>query len=73
MTKIKKRAEIMKKDNIDEIRRNAIKGIKEKAIKIPKYLHPCNKEWQEDMNILGFANGNGFTTWMQQNGIMRRG
>ncbi len=30
-----------------------------------------NKEHQEDMKRLKFANGNDFAHWMQQNGIMK--
>ncbi len=61
----------MNNENIYEIRRKAILEIKEKIKKNPKYLHPCNKERQEDMKRLGFSNGNDFTHWMQQSGIMK--
>lgn len=57
-------------DNIYEIRRNAITEIKKKVNKNPGYSHPCNKERLEDMKMLKFENGNGFTYWMQQNGIL---
>lgn len=61
-------------ENIDKIRREAIVKIKEKIEENPGnkgYLHPCNKERQEDMIMLKFSNGNEFTWWMQQNGIMK--
>jgi hypothetical protein len=60
----------MIEDNIENIRRNAISEIKEK-MKVSKYLHPCNKERQEDMKKLEFENGYKFTCWMQQNGILK--
>ena len=58
-------------ENIDQIKRKAIVEIKEKVKKNPGYLHPCNKERQEDMKRLKFDSGNSFTFWMQQNGIMK--
>ena len=58
-------------ESIEKIRRDAIAGIKEKVKKDQKYIHPCNKERQEDMKRLKFVNGNDFTNWMQQNGIMK--
>lgn len=58
-------------ENIDEIRRNAIHEIKEKIKKNSGYLHPCNKERQEDMKRLKFDSGNKYIYWMQQNGIMK--
>lgn len=51
-----------------------IEEINEKIKKNPGpsgYLHPCNKERLGDMKKLKFENGNHFTRWMQQNGIMR--
>lgn len=38
---------------------NIIKEIKEKIKKNPKYIHPCNKEFQEDIKKLGLT-GNQF-------------
>ena len=58
-------------DDIEKIRRNTIAEIKEKVNKNPKYLHPMNKERQEDMKRLKFSNGYDFTCWMQQVGIMK--
>jgi hypothetical protein len=58
-------------ENTYEIRMKAIKEIKNNIKKNANYLHPCNKGWQEYMNRLGFANGNEFTCWMQQNEIMK--
>ena len=61
-------------DNIGKIRKEAIVKIKENIKRSPGhsgYLHPCNKEWQEDMKILKFSNGNEFTHWMQNNWIMK--
>lgn len=58
-------------DDIEKIRESAIVEIKEKVNKNPKYLHPMNKERQEDMKRFMFANGNDFTHWMQQVGIMK--
>lgn len=63
-------AENMMKENIHEIRIEWIAKIKEKVRKNPKYIHPCNKERLEDMEILQFSNGYDFTCWMQQNGIL---
>lgn len=60
-----------KGENIDDIRSKTITEIKEKVKKNPGYLHPMNKERQEDMKRLKFANGNDFTHWMQQNRIMK--
>lgn len=57
-------------ESIENIRKDSISRIKEKAKKNPKYLHPTNKERLEDMRILNFSNGYDFTRWMQQNGIM---
>ena len=51
-------SEIM--ENSDEIRRKAIKYIKEKVNKNPGYLHPCNRERLEDMKRLGFICGKNF-------------
>lgn len=48
-----------------------IKEIKEKIKNEENYLHPCNKERQEDMKKFGFISGCEFTSWMQQNGIMK--
>lgn len=55
---------------IDEMRKKAIVEIKEKARKNPKILSPFNKERLEYQKKLKF-NGNEFTHWMQQNGIMK--
>ena len=55
----------------DEIRKNAIEEIKEKVRKNPKFLHPVNKERLEYQEKLKFANGNDFTNWMQQVGIVK--
>ncbi len=57
--------------DIENIRNDAIIEIKEKVKKNHRYLHPCNKERLEDMKRFKFANGNDFTCWMQQNGIMK--
>lgn len=58
-------------DDIEKIRKDAITEIKEKVKKSPGYLHPCNKERQEDRKRLKFVSGYEFTYWMQQNGIMK--
>lgn len=50
---------------------NIIREIKEKIKKNPKYIHPCNKEFQEDIKRYKFENGNKFITWMQHNGILK--
>lgn len=55
----------------DEIRRNAIDEIKEKLRKNPNFLSPVNKERLEYQEKLKFTNGNDFTNWMQQVGIMK--
>lgn len=59
---------------MENIRKDAIVEIKEKIKKNPGpsgYLHPCNRERQEDMRRLNFTNGYEFTYWMQQNKIMK--
>lgn len=45
--------------------------IKEKIKNNIGYLHPCNKEFQEDIKIYGFGSGHDFITWMQNNGILK--
>ena len=60
--------------DLDKIRRDAITNIKYSIRKNPGhsgYLHPCNKERQDDIKRLEFSSGSEFTYWMQQNGIMR--
>lgn len=55
-------------ENVDTIRKDAIAGIKEKIKKNPGpfgYMHPCNKERQEDIRKLGFENGNKFVSWIR--------
>ncbi len=58
-------------NDIDNIRKDAIAEIKEKVRKNPKFLHPANKERLEYQEKLKFTNGNDFTCWMQQVGIMK--
>jgi len=60
----------MVEDSIEDIRRNAVAEIKEKAKKNPMSIHPCSKEFQEDMKRLKFVSGYEFTCWMQQNEIL---
>lgn len=55
---------------IDSIE-NVIRKIKEKANKNPKYLHPMNKELQEDAKIFGFSSTGRYIVWLQQNGILK--
>lgn len=57
-------------ENMKENIYNIIKEIREKIKNDPKYLHPCNKEFQEDIKRFEFKNGNEFVSWMQQNGIL---
>jgi len=58
--------------NINEDRKDdIIIEIKEKIKKNPRYIHPANKEFQEDIKRYGFENGNRFICWMQQNGILK--
>lgn len=57
-------------ESIENIRRDIIIEIKEKVKRNLGYLHPCNKERQEDMKDSNF-NGNEFTNWMQQKGILK--
>lgn len=45
--------------------------IKEKIGKNPKYIHPCSKEFQEDIKRFGFNNGNEFISFLKQNGILK--
>ena len=56
---------------LDKLRKDSIVKIKEKVEKNPNYLHPCNKERQDDMRVLKFSSGNEFTYWMQLVGIMK--
>jgi hypothetical protein len=58
----------MTTDNIEYI----VKEIKEKIKKNPKYLNPCNKEFQDDVKRFGFLSGNRYVCFLQQNGIMNR-
>ena len=59
-----------KADNIDVIRREVIVEIKEKIKKNPKYLHPANKERQDDMKRLGFYRGYEYNIWLRQNFLL---
>lgn len=45
--------------------------IKKKIKKNPKYLHPCNKERQEDMKRLGFVSGYEYICWLKQIGAIK--
>lgn len=58
-------------EDIEKIREDSIEEIKEKVRKNPKFLSPVNKERLEYQEKLKFANGNDFTNWMQQVGIMK--
>lgn len=60
-------------ENINENRNkdDIIIEIKKKIHKNPKYTHPANKEFQEDIKKYRFENGNKFIYWMQQNGILK--
>ena len=58
-------------ENIKEIRKDAIAGIKEKIKKNPGYLYSCNEERQEDMKRLKFSSGNDFINWMGRAGIIK--
>lgn len=61
----------MVENSIEGIRKNVVAEIKEKVRKNQKFLSPVNKERLEYQEKLKFANGNEFTCWMQQNGIMK--
>jgi len=61
----------MKENDIENIRINAISEIKEKIRKDSKYVHPCNKERQNDQKRLKFLYGYEYIRWMQQNGILK--
>lgn len=50
---------------------SSIEEIKNKIKKNPKYLNPCNTEFQEDVKRFGFLNGNKYVCFLQQNGIMK--
>lgn len=61
-------------ENIENIRKNAMVSIKEKIKKNPGYygyLHPLNKERQEDMKRLGFVTGYEFFRWIRQYGLTK--
>lgn len=57
--------------NTEKIDESIVIEIREKIKKNPKYIHPCNKEFQEDINKYGFENGNKFISWMQKVGILK--
>lgn len=58
-------------DVIEDIRKKVVEDIREKIKKNPGYVHPCNKEFQEDIKIYKFKSGYEFITWMQNNGILK--
>lgn len=58
-------------ENIYVVRKESIKIIKEKFNIIPNYIHPCNKNRQDDMKKLGFVSGRDFNKWMIENGIIK--
>lgn len=60
----------MTENNIENIRSGAIQEIKAKIKKNRKYVHPCNKDFQDDIKRLRFDNANRYIYWMQQNGIL---
>lgn len=60
-----------KEENIEKIRENAIKDIKEKVKKNCDYLRPINKDRLDDMKRLGFDSGYNFNCWLKQVGIMK--
>lgn len=62
----------MEKDNIGIIRKRYIPKIREKIRKNPKYIHPCNKEYQEDMKRLDFSSGYEFQDWLQEIRILKK-
>ncbi len=45
--------------------------IKEKIKKNPKYVHPCNKEFQDDIKKFGFESGYKYICWLEKNGILK--
>ena len=61
----------MIENDIENIRINAISEIKEKVRQDSKYVHPCNKERQDDQKRLKFLYGYEYIRWMQQNGILK--
>ncbi len=50
---------------------NMIRDIKEKIKKNPKYINPCNREFQEDAKKFGFSSTSRYVVWLQQNGILK--
>ncbi len=66
----------MTKENIENIRKDSILEIKEKIkrfkLENKTYVHPCNKEFQDDIKRLRFDNANKYVQWMQQNGVLKR-
>lgn len=61
----------MEENNIEIIRKKYISKIREKIKKNPKYIHPCNKEYQEDMKSLDFSSGHEYHYWLQENRILK--
>ncbi len=55
-------------EKIDE---SIIREIKDKIKKNPKYLHPTNKEFQEDIKRYRFSNGYEYNCWLQEVGILK--
>lgn len=55
----------------EKIDDSIVREIKEKIKKNPKYLHPTNKEFQEDIKRYGFSNGYKYNCWLQEVGILK--
>lgn len=59
-------------ENIVRNSNDIIKEIKEKIKRLgSKYIHPCSKEFQNDVKRLGFEFGNDYISWMRQNDILK--
>lgn len=65
--------ELIDKSDVIEIEniRKVITEIREKIKNNSKYVNPMNKEFQEDIKKYGFKSGHEYTTWMQNNGILK--
>lgn len=58
-------------EDINNLRINSVEEIRKKVKKNKNYIHPCNKERQNDGIRLGFNSGHEYTHWLQQVGILK--
>ena len=61
----------MEENNTEITRKKYISKIREKIRNNPKYIHPCNKEYQEDIKRLEFSSGNEYQRFLIENRILK--